>query len=207
MANYESLRFSGHIVQVVTGASFVAPTVNGSYSPPDPVFPDGMMNPSGGIIYVNPPDFGYLPGTRADRLATLVEELYHAAQFFGVVGSAGCNTALLPGELSAKTAKLIWIQTSQIDRSKFLHTAELDFQDSLDSYISLLYGNLGDPYTTPLFRNASTGQPASCFTRTPPQLPQSTSYNAGYTSFVSYSNSPLDMCGIPVMLSQSLARV
>jgi hypothetical protein len=195
IATYEALRFYGHDVQVLTGRSFVTFGASGRYSPPDPVFPDGMTNPSGGIIYLNPPDAVYLSGTRADRMATLAEELYHAAQFFGVVGSAGCNTALLPGEFAAKTAKLGWILTSKIDVTKFAHTAELDFQGSLDSYIFALYSSLGDPYTTPLFRNAQTGQPATCFTGTPPLLPSSTGYNM-----------LVDSCGIPLIVRQ-LVRV
>ncbi|MEM9954984.1 MAG: RHS repeat-associated core domain-containing protein [Chloroflexota bacterium] len=179
-ATYEMLRYNNKAP--VINPNFPMFDANARYAPPDPIWPDGQYYEPGGIIYVSPPSITVPRGTRADRLASLVEEIQHAAQFFGFDNGRGCNTRLIEGEIAAKGVKLLWMTLSNIEPASFTHTAEAEFQDSLGTYVRNLYG--GDE-STPLFRNALGN--ATCVTElTSRDFPTSVAMSIGYN--------PFDMC-------------
>ncbi|MEO8393876.1 MAG: RHS repeat-associated core domain-containing protein, partial [Chloroflexota bacterium] len=75
-----------------------------------------------GVIYVPQPTAG-LQGTRADRIASFVEEIVHSAQYNNSIPGGSCTMSQFDAELQAKTLKETWLITSGIDTSKFKYQA------------------------------------------------------------------------------------
>jgi RHS repeat-associated protein len=82
------------------------------------------VNNRGGIIFVPQPMYGF---TRADRLATLVEEIRHAMQYHSLLAPRHpCpDVTVFEGEVDAKTYKVAWAARSGIPTNAFPNTPEL----------------------------------------------------------------------------------
>lgn len=91
---------------------------------------DYMRGGPRGTIHIPDPGVGAnsaSPGTRADRLASFVEEIEHAAQF----NDGRCSsTTLMEGELQAKNEKIVWALNAAalggIKWSDFVHQRQGD---------------------------------------------------------------------------------
>jgi hypothetical protein len=87
-----------------------------------------------GIIYSPHPADGE-KGTRADRLASFVEEVWHAAQFHDMAGGVNCRSSLREGEEQAQTKKFVWKSTvtliNYVPEAAFINTKPYNVNDKM----------------------------------------------------------------------------